>query len=197
MNIKLIAALGNNDQRYAHTRHNIGFDWIDHLASTYQLTWQTHSQGVVTKLRNADGTIVLFKPNKLMNINGQPIAQCMNFFKITAKETMLVYDDLDLAPGIIKVKKSLGHGGHNGVRSCQVYMDIEQLLRLKIGIGKPLHKSATSSYVLQKPSESEQARLTRSIHTSIKHIPLLFDNKVNQYQEQLAINNKQEDNNGI
>ena len=110
---------------------------------------------------------------------------------------MLVYDDLDLAPGIIKIKKSSGHGGHNGVRNCQVYMDISKCLRLKIGIGKPVHKTATASFVLQKPTETESVLLARSVRTSIAHLPLLFDDKLNQYQEQLAINNKLEENNGI
>jgi len=197
MNLKLIAALGNNDQRYAHTRHNIGFDWIDLLADKHQLQWQSQGQGVASKLRWKTQTIILFKPGKLMNINGLPIAQCMQYFKIQPEETMLVYDDLDLDTGIIKLKKSSGHGGHNGIRSCQAHFDITQTLRLKIGIGKPLHKAATSSYVLQKPQADEQHLLQQRMQASIDDLPLLLDHATNRYQEQLAMRNKQENTNGL
>ena len=157
MNIKLITALGNNQTQYFKTRHNVGFWWIDELVQKHNLTWKTsdHAKGQITKFSHQEQTVILFKPGRLMNINGQPIANCAKYFKIPEQEILLVYDDLDLNPGIIKLKKSEGHGGHNGVRDLQQHINIKEILRLKIGIGRPQNKEDVSRYVLQKPSENE------------------------------------------
>ena len=199
MKIKLIAALGNNDMRYEHTRHNIGFYWINELADAHNINWKhsTHGEGSITKLHKEAEAILLVKPGRLMNINGQPISECMNYYKISPEELLLVYDDLDLPAGTIKLKKSTGHGGHNGVRNLQNYIDITAIHRLKIGIGKPEKKSQTSNYVLQRPHAEEQALITQSIATSIKNMHLLLDNKNHQFQEQLTLSKKKEDENGI
>ena len=199
MKIKLIAALGNHDMRYELTRHNIGFYWINKLADAHNINWKhsTHGKGSIAKLHKEAETILLFKPGRLMNINGKPISECMNYHKISPEELLLVYDDLDLPVGTIKLKKSTGHGGHNGVRNLQNYIDITAIQRLKIGIGKPEKKSQTANYVLQRPSIEEQTLIAQSIAISIKNMHLLLDNKGHQFQEQLTLNNKKEDENGI
>lgn len=199
MKIKLIAALGNNDIRYENTRHNVGFHWIDQLAEEYNLNWRhsTHGEGAQTKLQIKADSTLLFKPGRLMNINGQPISECMNYYKIKPEELLLIYDDLDLPVGTIKLKKSTGHGGHNGVRNLQNYIDITVIRRLKIGIGKPEKKSQTSHYVLQRLPEEEQALITQSMTTAIKNIQLLLDNKDHQFQEKLTLSKKKEDENGV
>lgn len=200
MNIQLIAALGNNDQKYDHTRHNIGFKWINQLANRNQLTWQkaSFSTGQITKMTDASqNSIILFKPGLLMNINGEPIAKCAKYYKIPPENILLVYDDLDLGTGIVKLKKSSGHGGHNGIRDLQRYLDISRIVRLKIGINKPEYKDMTSRYVLQQPSANEAELLNKSINYSIDHIGLLFSNHDNEYYEKLANLNKKESQDGV
>ena len=200
MDIHLIAALGNNESKYDNTRHNIGFKWINQLANKNHLTWQkaSFSKGIVTKIVGSDQkSIILFKPGRLMNINGESIAKCAQYYKISPENILLVYDDLDLDTGIIKLKKSSGHGGHNGIRDLQRYMDISRIMRLKIGIDKPQHKSMTSHYVLQQPSANEALLLDHSIDYSINHIDLLFDDHDNQYYEKLASLNKKESQDGV
>ena len=136
MDIQMIAALGNNDEKYKETRHNIGFDWINRLARKHCATWQKSSHGIgqLAKCSPESGqTIILFKPGRLMNINGGPIASCAKYYQIPAENLLLVYDDLDLDTGIIKCRQSQGHGGHNGVRDLQQHLPIQSIMRLKIG----------------------------------------------------------------
>ena len=199
MTIKLIAALGNNEEQYRHTRHNVGFEWIDQLAEKYNASWQKspHGKGTTSKITLESNSISLFKPGLLMNINGRPIADFARYFKIEPSEILLVYDDLDLKTGIIKCRKSEGHGGHNGVRDLGHHLDIKQILRLKIGIDRPTDKSKTSQYVLQKPNEQAYARINYAITNSIAHSNLLLSQKINAYCEQLAVANQQESSNGI
>ena len=188
MNIRLITALGNNDPKYFKTRHNVGFWWIDQLAHQHNLVWQKsdHGTGSITKLIHDGKTIILFKPGLLMNINGQPIAQCAHYFKIPSNQILLIYDDLDLNVGIMKLKHSEGHGGHNGVRNLQQHINIKEILRLKIGIGKPTTKEQTSDYVLQKPNEFDEDTLKKNITQSQKDFQLLLTGNVNTYQQHIA-----------
>lgn len=200
MAIKLITALGNNEEKYFHTRHNIGFRWLDQLAEMQNLTWQksSHGKGMVGKINcNNQSAILLFKPGLLMNINGKPIADCARYFTIKSEEILLVYDDLDLEAGIIKCRRSVGHGGHNGVRDLANHIDISQTIRLKIGIGRPDSKLNTSQYVLQKPSPSDSKNIDHAIKNSLTHRNLLFSGQLNAYCEQLALINKMEKPNGI
>lgn len=188
MNIRLITALGNNDPKYFKTRHNVGFWWIDQLAHQNNLDWQKsdHGTGSITKLMHEGKTIILFKPGLLMNINGQPIAKCAHYFKIPSNQILLIYDDLDLNVGIIKLKQSEGHGGHNGVRDLQQLINIKEILRLKIGIGKPKSKDQTSNYVLQKPSKSDEDILKKNITQSQENFQLLLSGNINKYQQYIA-----------
>ena len=121
-----------------------------------------------------------------MNINGQPITQCAHYFKIPSNQILLAYDDLDLNVGIMKLKHSEGHGGHNGVRDLQRLMNIKEILRLKIGIGRPKTKDQTSSYVLQKPCQSEEDTLNKKIIQSQKDFHLLLSGNINTYQQCIA-----------
>ena len=200
MTLKLIAALGNNEEKYRKTRHNIGFEWLDRLAKKYDASWQqsSHGKGTVTKLTpEHHDSITLFKPGLLMNINGRPIADYARYFRIEPSQILLVYDDLDLQTGIIKCRRSAGHGGHNGVRDLGSHLDISQVLRLKIGIGRPTNKNMTSQYVLQDPNEQEYARINQAIESSIAHSNLILSQNINAYCEQLAIINQQEKSDGI
>ena len=200
MAIKLITALGNNEEKYSQTRHNIGFHWLDQLAEMHNVNWQksSHGKGMVGKInRGEQSAILLFRPGLLMNINGKPIADCARYFMVKPEEILLVYDDLDLEAGIIKCRKSTGHGGHNGVRDLANHIDISQTIRLKIGIGRPNSKLNTSQYVLQKPSPSDSENIDRAIKNSLAHRNLLFSGQLNAYYEQLALINKMEKPDGI
>lgn len=199
MSILFIAALGNNEPQYEKTRHNIGFDWLNQFADKHHVSWQrcSHAQGQIGKLSWKGHNVILFRPGLLMNINGRPIAQCLHYFKIKTEQALLVYDDLDLPPGTIKLKKSTGHGGHNGVRDLHSHINIQNLWRLKIGIGKPTHKSMTSSYVLHRASPEDESVMQEKIAWTISNADLLLDGMTQNFQEKLAHIHKQEDNHGI
>lgn len=196
MSIKLIAALGNHKPYYNNTRHNAGFTWINQLASTNACPWQPNKnkEGFISKLQYAEKSIILFRPGELMNINGQPIAKCLHYYKVPPKEMLLCYDDLDLAVGTIKFKKSTGHGGHNGVKNLSQYLDISAIHRLKIGIGRPVEKSQISRYVLEQPSKIEQLQLHKCMTYSIQHINLLFTGQYMLFQTKLAQHNNEKEN---
>ena len=177
----------------------MGFWWIDRLADTFGAVWKKfdHGTGVLAKLPINGHSILLFKPGQLMNINGLPIAQCAHYFKIKPEEILLVYDDLDLPVGTIKLKYSDGHGGHNGVRNIQQHLDIKKILRLKIGIGRPEAKVQTSGYVLQQPSTTETSTLIMAMTKSVKSICHLLSGNIQKYQQDIAQINQGDKENGV
>ncbi len=185
--IKLICALGNNDKRYHNTRHNIGFSWIDKLCVKWGLNWHKsqHGSGFITKWHHEDSPIVLFKPGLLMNINGQPIAQCAQYHHINPENILVVYDELDLKVGQIKLKTEGGHGGHNGIRNLIQHTKQNRFYRLRIGIGRPEFEEV-GHYVLGKIPPAEHAILDKTIDHSIATIEDLLSNRENQYHQTLA-----------
>lgn len=188
MKIKLITGLGNNQALYNKTRHNLGFKWIDQLAEKEGLNWKKHqhTQGYIAKWQHSSGTIYLFKPGLFMNTNGAPIASCARYHKITTPEILVVYDELDFPPGVIKLRENGSHGGHNGIKDIIQHTKENNFLKLRIGIGKPSTKSQTGNYVLQKPNEEDEKKINTCIDFSINNLHLLLEDKTNKYQQALA-----------
>ena len=193
--IKLITGLGNNEPRYQHTRHNIGFMWLDALCEHLQLTWQRsqHGNGSIAKWHIDGHTIILFKPGRLMNINGGPIIQCAQYHHIEPQHMLLAYDELDLHVGQVKLKTEGGHGGHNGVRDVLQHAKTANFYRLRFGIGRPYHEEV-SHYVLGKIPSDELGLVQATIKMSVQKLPLLIDNNEKIYHQELAQWSKEQSN---
>jgi peptidyl-tRNA hydrolase, PTH1 family len=136
---QLIVGLGNPGSKYDQTRHNIGFVAIDTLAKSWQISLAENRkfQGIFGEGRSSAGKIRLLKPTTFMNLSGQSIRAVMDWYKLPAEAVLVVYDDMDLPLGKIRLRQSGSAGGHNGMKSAIAHLGSQNFPRLRIGIGAP------------------------------------------------------------
>ncbi|MCU7939701.1 MAG: aminoacyl-tRNA hydrolase [gamma proteobacterium symbiont of Bathyaustriella thionipta] len=184
--IQFIAGLGNPGNEYEKTRHNAGFWFIDQLISHYNLTLKNEAKflGDVAKLNTPSGNVWLLKPTTFMNRSGQSIARLAQFYKIKPEQILVVHDELDLSPGIVKLKQGGGHGGHNGLRDSIAQLG-KNFYRLRLGIGHPGNKEQVVGFVLGKTPQSEKTLIETSINKSIDVIELILQGDMQKAMNQL------------
>jgi len=173
--MKLIVGLGNFGKNYEHTRHNLGFDVIDLLASDLGFIVETegfHSQYLKTKY--FDENIILQKPLTYMNNSGVAVKEISDFFKIDLNDILVIHDDMDIEVGKIKLKEHGSSAGHNGIKSIINCLGSDSFKRIKIGIGKPLYNSI--DFVLSKPSKDEKELFETAIKKANEAIKFYLKN---------------------
>jgi len=160
----VVVGLGNPGARYAETRHNAGFWFLDLLAkrSRVVLRKQSKFHAELAKTVLYGQNCILVKPMTFMNHSGQAVRAVIDYYKISSDRLLIVYDELDLPPGVARLKKGGGHGGHNGLRDIFRHNQDHEFLRLRIGIGHPGCKEAVTGHVLSRPSAQEEL-LTRRV----------------------------------
>lgn len=168
--IKLVVGLGNPGEKYADTRHNVGFWFVDYLADEYRESFRTETkfQGEATRINTSVGDCWLLKPSTFMNASGRAVSAIAKFYKIPVESILVVHDELDLPVGKMRLKKGGGHGGHNGLRDISSAMG-KDFYRLRIGIDHPGHKDAVSGYVLSRPGKSEQQSVEAGIEEAARY----------------------------
>jgi PTH1 family peptidyl-tRNA hydrolase len=161
----LIFGLGNPGPGYAETRHNAGFWFLDRLAQMHGASYKTQPrlQSEIVRVNLHGKECILAKPTTFMNHSGQAVRAVMDYYKVSAQELLIAYDELDLPPGVVRLKRGGGHGGHNGLRDIFRHTVDHDFLRLRIGIGHPGNKDAVTGYVLGRATASQE----RLIHDSI------------------------------
>jgi PTH1 family peptidyl-tRNA hydrolase len=146
--VKLWVGLGNPGAKYAGNRHNIGFMALDRIAADHGFTpWRKAFQGLVAEGRLGAEKVALLKPETFMNLSGQSVQAAVAFWKLPLTDLTVFHDELDLAPGKLRLKQGGGHAGHNGLRSIHGHLG-EAYARIRLGIGHPGHKDAVAAYVL-------------------------------------------------
>ncbi len=154
--MKLFIGLGNPGTKYAGNRHNIGFMALDRIAADHGFgPWRRAFHGLVAEGRLGAERVMLLKPETFMNLSGQSVQAAMTYHKIAPADLVVFHDELDLAPGKLKVKVGGGHAGHNGLRSIHGHIG-EAYGRVRLGIGHPGHKDAVAAYVLHDFSKADQ-----------------------------------------
>ena len=144
----LLVGLGNPGQKYAMNRHNIGFMAVDAIADEHGFgASQSKFQGIIREGRLGSEKVLTLKPGTYMNESGRAVGEAMRFYKLDPTDVVVFHDELDLAPGKIRMKTGGGHAGHNGLRSIHAHIG-EAYRRARLGIGHPGHKSKVSGYVL-------------------------------------------------
>ncbi|MEC7925322.1 MAG: aminoacyl-tRNA hydrolase [Thermodesulfobacteriota bacterium] len=166
----LIAGLGNPGDKYKNNRHNIGFQIIDtYLTFFSQNKLIDKFDSEYTSINFKENKLHIIKPKTFMNESGIAVNKCINFFKIPLENLIVIYDEMDLSPGNIKIKFGGGSAGHNGIKSIINCLGSEKFTRVRIGIGKPVNKEKISSYVLSNFTNDE-LNLFNEIKTNIKYI---------------------------
>lgn len=146
--MKLFVGLGNPGAKYAGNRHNIGFMAVDRIAADHGFPgWKRAFQGQISEGRLGAEKVLLLKPETFMNLSGQAVQAAVAFHKLPLADIAVFHDELDLAPGKLRVKQGGGHAGHNGLRSIHAHLG-EDYGRVRLGIGHPGHKDAVAAYVL-------------------------------------------------
>ncbi|AJQ96413.1 aminoacyl-tRNA hydrolase [Gynuella sunshinyii] len=175
--IRLIVGLGNPGPEYHHTRHNAGFDFVDFLAEQHNGRWQSDKKFFAEICRiTADGQeILLLKPQTFMNRSGKSVAAVTNFFKLTLDNILVAYDELDLPPGVARLKVGGGHGGHNGMRDIITCLGNQRdFKRLRIGIGHPGHSSQVVGYVLGRAPQAESGLIELAMVEAARNLNLII-----------------------
>ena len=156
----LIVGLGNPEADYSKTRHNMGFNVINKLSEKYDIEVNKNKyKGLVGKGIIENEKVILLKPQTYMNLSGESIKECVDFYKLENENIIIIYDDIDIEPGEIKLRKQGGPGSHNGMKSVVKELNTQEFSRVRIGIGCPEDKSKLIDYVIGAIDE--------------EHIPLL------------------------
>lgn len=158
----LVVGLGNPGEKYARTRHNVGFMVVDALAHRFNVSFQNGFKGEVGKVELAHQPCILLKPQTFMNLSGDSVQAVTHFHKIPNARVIVIQDELDLAFGLVRVKVDGGHGGHNGIRDI-VRTNGSDFIRVRVGVGRPQIKGLEADYVLNEYRSDEKTVLNEQI----------------------------------
>jgi len=195
MDLQLVVGLGNPEPKYDRTRHNIGFVAIDRLATLWGGSWkeQRKFQGLFTEVpapKSGGGTIKLLKPLTYMNLSGQSIRAVMDWYKLPPESVLIIYDDMDLPFGKLRLRGSGSAGGHNGLKSAIAHLGTDKFPRLRVGIGKADPSRDTISHVLGKFAPEEAGLLTAVLQLVTEAVEVSLkdglDKAMNVYNNKVA-----------
>ena len=177
--IRLIVGLGNPGREYESTRHNAGFWWVDELARTDRFNFKSevkfHALTARGQLQGHE--IALLKPQTFMNLSGRAVGAFAKFYKIEPSEILVVHDELDLAPGIARLKMGGGHGGHNGLKDIIPNLGTKDFWRLRLGVGHPGDRAQVVSYVLNDPRREERELIDEAMQHALHVAHLIIEGK--------------------
>jgi len=183
MPIRLIVGLGNPGPEYEQTRHNAGFWLVDNLANSLpgtRLQRDSRYNAMLAKTSIAGKEVWLLEPLTFMNRSGQSVGALARFFKIAADEVLVVHDELDLMPGIARLKKGGSAGGHNGLKDITAALGTQDYWRLRLGIGHPRTlnlQQQVADFVLHRPRREDQELIEQAIEKSLQVMPQIVEGK--------------------
>jgi len=184
--IRIIAGLGNPEDRYERTLHNAGFWFVDALARKYggifKYEKKFDADSCRVKMHGED--VWLVRPQSYMNNSGQPIRGLLDYYRLGVNELLVAHDEIDLPPGTVRLKEGGGHGGHNGLRDIVRHCGAD-FLRLRLGVGHPGDKDQVTNYVLKRASSDVEAAIERNIDDAMVVMPELVDGDINAAMKKL------------
>lgn len=178
--IRLIVGLGNPGREYETTRHNVGFWWLDELARRENISFKSEAKfhGLAARGQLNTCEVALLKPQTFMNLSGRAVGAMVQFYKILPAEIMVVHDELDLQPGIARLKMGGSHGGHNGLKDIIAQLGTKDFWRLRLGIGHPGDRAEVVNYVLNAPRTDERELILDAMQQSLHVVPLIIEGKI-------------------
>lgn len=167
----LIIGLGNPEPEYSRTRHNMGFDVINKLSEKYSIDVKKekfdglYGNGIIENEK-----VILVKPQTYMNLSGEAIAQYANFYKINPENIIVIYDDIDIETGVVKIRKKGGPGTHNGMKSVVHELNTTEFPRIRVGTGSKENIADLINYVISKVSQEEYKELEQGIDKAVEAV---------------------------
>ncbi len=178
--MRLLVGLGTPGPGYAHNRHNIGFLAVDAIARHYGFKpWRARFEGEIAEGEIGGERVLVLKPMTYMNVSGRSVAAAARFYKIAPERTIVIHDEIDLAPGKIRVKRGGGAGGHNGLKSIDALF-ANDYWRVRLGVGRPdraitdADPEAVANYVLRDFPKADRPWVETLVEAVAEHIPLLI-----------------------
>jgi len=175
----LIVGLGNPEEEYARTRHNMGFDTINKIAKNNNIELNKRKFNSIYGTGEIEGEkVVLLKPQTYMNLSGNAVRDFMRFYKISQENIIVIFDDLDIEPGTIKIRKKGGPGTHNGMKSVVHEIQTEDFARIRVGIGNPEYKNDLLNYILTRIPDEEYKILEQATEDAAKAVNEIIKNGI-------------------
>lgn len=177
--IRLIVGLGNPGREYETTRHNAGYWWVDELARLQNLSFKSEAKfhGLTARGQLHGHEMLLLKPQTFMNVSGRAVGALAQFYKIAPAEMLVVHDELDLPPGVARLKLGGGHGGHNGLKDIITHLGSKDFWRLRLGIGHPGDRTDVAGYVLNDPRREERELINVVMQRALDVAPMIIEGK--------------------
>lgn len=175
----LIVGLGNIGREYEKTRHNVGFDTIDLLAEKYNITLNREKfKGVYGEGHIGTEKVILLKPSTYMNLSGESVREASSFYKIDNEKIIIIYDDISIPIGRLRIRNKGSAGGHNGIKNVILNLGTDSFPRVKVGVGQP--NGNLVSYVLGKFSDEERNVLGEALETSLLAVKEIIEKSVEE-----------------
>ena len=177
----LIVGLGNPEPEYSGTRHNMGFDVINKISQKHNIEVNKsgfkslYGTGIIENEK-----VILCKPQTFMNLSGDAIIEILNFYKIPLENLIVIYDDIDIEPGIAKIRKKGGPGTHNGMKSVVQRLASQEFARIRVGTGNPEYKNDLTNYVIGRVSTEDYLKLTEGINTAEEAVIEILKNGIDK-----------------
>lgn len=188
----IIAGLGNPTKKYEHTRHNIGFDVIDYLAEQYNISMNTKKFKGICGVGTIEGIkVLLLKPQTFMNLSGNSVGEAVDFYKLDpARELIIIYDDIDLDPGNLRIRKKGSAGGHNGMKDIIAHLGTQEFLRIRVGVGAKIEGQDLVNHVLGHFSGEDRKQVEDAVSNAADAVRLMVreqtDAAMNQYNKKVV-----------
>lgn len=176
VNLQLVVGLGNPEPGQSDTRHNAGFWFLDRLAEVYNCSFSYDNKffGDIARIQSGEVDCRLLKPLTFMNESGRAVRVMMDYFRIAPGEILVVHDDIDFEPGMVRLKIGGGHAGHNGVRDVINKTGSRDFNRLRIGVGHPGVREKVIGSVLGKPAKKDRKLIDQAIDRALELMPVIF-----------------------
>ena len=187
----IIAGLGNPTAQYRGTRHNVGFEVIDYLADKYNIDVTTKKfKGLIGTGAIEGQKVVLVKPQTFMNLSGESIREAVDYYKIDPEDIIVIYDDISLEPGQLRIRLKGSAGGHNGIKNIIAHLGTQEFPRIKVGVGAKPPKMDLADYVLGHFSTEDRAKVEEAIGHAMDAAVLMMQGEVDKAMNDYNSKNK-------
>ena len=176
----IIVGLGNPSKEYENTRHNIGFDVVDYIIDKHDIPYSGTKHRAMYGSGLINGTkVVVAKPLTYMNLSGEAVRSLVDFYKIEpSEELIIIYDDVSLEPGKLRIRKKGSAGGHNGIKSIIEHLGTKEFMRIRIGVGEKPKGWDLAKYVLGRFSKAERKLVDEAVDKSSKALTMILNGEV-------------------